>query len=50
MRTSLRCCQAADTMLAGLKAQIKDLPAQDYENCRGFLRSLVYAISKSDLQ
>jgi hypothetical protein len=42
--------QAVDTMLAGLKAQIRQIPPQTYVACRGFLQSLCYAASKTYMQ
>ncbi len=38
-----------DGMFDSLKAQIKTIPPQDYVECRTFLRSLIYATTKTDL-
>ena len=42
--------QTVDTMFDGLKAQIRQIPPQDYVACRSFLQSLVYAATKTNLQ
>ena len=42
--------QNVDAIYDGLKSQIRDIPPQDYVACRGFLRGLLYAATKSDLQ
>ncbi len=39
-----------DSMFDALKEQVRDIPPQDYVACRGFLQSLVYAASKSELE
>lgn len=41
--------KATDVMLGELKAQIKDMPPQDYVACRSFLQSLTYAATKTEL-
>ena len=38
-----------EEMFAMLKAQIRDVPPEDYVSSRVFLRSLIYALSKTDL-
>lgn len=38
-----------ETMFADLKSQLKDLPPQEYVASRNFLRSLIYATTRSDL-
>lgn len=42
--------QAIQVMREELKAQIKDIPPQDYVASRDFLRSLNYAASKTEMQ
>jgi hypothetical protein len=42
--------QTVDTMFAGLKAQIRQIPPPDYVACRGFLSSVLYAVTKTQLQ
>jgi len=44
-----RCRQVIDSMYAGLKAQIRQIPPQDYVMCRDFLRSLMYWTTRNDL-
>lgn len=39
-----------ETMFDELKLQIRDMPPMDYAASRSFLRSLIYATSKSDLE
>lgn len=41
--------KATDAMLTELKAQIKDMPPQDYVACRSFLQSLTYAATKTEM-
>jgi hypothetical protein len=42
--------KTVDAMFDELKAQIRDIPPQDYAGCRNFLESLTYAGSKSELE
>jgi hypothetical protein len=42
--------EAIDAMFIELKGQIRNVPPQDYVASRGFLQSLMYAATKSDLQ
>ncbi len=39
-----------DTMLAGLKDQIRQIPPEDYMVCRNFLQSLSYTATRNELQ
>jgi hypothetical protein len=39
-----------ESMYAGLKSQIRDVPPQDYAVSNRFLRSLIYALSRADLE
>jgi hypothetical protein len=39
-----------NSMFADLKAEVKDVPPQDYVESRTFLRSLVYSLSKTELE
>jgi hypothetical protein len=39
-----------ESMFAGLKSQIRDVPPQDYVVSQAFLRSLIYALSHADLE
>jgi len=41
--------QSIESMCADLKLQIKDVQPQDYVASRAFLRSMIYATTKSDL-
>jgi hypothetical protein len=41
--------QTIESMVEDLKSQIKDVQSQDYIASKAFLRSMIYAISKSDL-
>lgn len=41
--------KTTDAMFGELKAQIKDMPPQDYVACRSFLQSLTYAATKTEL-
>jgi hypothetical protein len=41
--------KAIESMYAGLKSQIRDVPPQDYVASHSFLRSLIYALSRADL-
>lgn len=41
--------KATDAMSSELKAQIRDMPPQDYVACRSFLQSLTYAATKTEL-
>jgi hypothetical protein len=41
--------QTIETMFAGLKSQIKDVPPQDWAASQTFLKSLIYAMTKTDL-
>jgi hypothetical protein len=47
-RTKVR--DTIDSMSDQLKEQIRDIPPQDYVASRGFLQSLVYAASKTELE
>jgi hypothetical protein len=42
--------ETINAMFDELNAQIKQIPPQVYTECRRFLRSLIYAATKSDLQ
>jgi hypothetical protein len=42
--------ETINAMFDDLNAQIKSLPPQVYTECRRFLRSLIYAATKADLQ
>ncbi len=42
--------QAVDGMYAALKAQIKQIAPPDYVACRNFLSSVLYAVTKGQLQ
>jgi len=45
--------KARDTieqMFGAMKSQIRDVPPQQYTECRSFLRSMIYDLSQSDLQ
>jgi hypothetical protein len=46
----MRVQQIIDSMFSGLKAQIQEIPPQDYVACRSLLQSLTYAATKSELQ
>ena len=39
-----------ESMFAGLKSQIREVPPQDYIVSQAFLRSLIYALSHADLE
>ncbi|MGA2796096.1 MAG: hypothetical protein ABSE63_00820 [Thermoguttaceae bacterium] len=41
--------QTIETMFAGLKAQIRDVPPQDWAASQTYLKSLIYAMTKTDL-
>ena len=41
--------QTIETMFTGLKAQIRDVPPQDWAASQTFLKSLIYAMTKTDL-
>jgi hypothetical protein len=41
--------KTTNAMFHELKAQIKDMPPQDYTACRSFLQSLTYAATKTEL-
>ena len=42
--------EALDGMYSQLKGQIRDVPPQDYVASRGFLQSLMYSATRSELQ
>jgi hypothetical protein len=42
--------EAIDAMFAGLKGQIRNVPPPDYVASRGFLQSLKFAATKSELE
>ena len=42
--------KAVDEMVEKLKSQIADMPPQEYTTCRGFLNSVGYAATKTELQ
>jgi hypothetical protein len=41
--------QTIETMFAGLKTQIRDVPPQDWTTSQAFLKSLIYAMTRTDL-
>lgn len=41
--------QNIESMFTGLKAQIKDVPPQDWAASQTYLKSLIYAMTKTDL-
>ena len=41
--------QSIETMFAGLKSQIKDVPPQDWVASQSFLKSLNYAVTKTEI-
>jgi hypothetical protein len=42
--------ETVNTLFDGLKANIREIPPQDYVASRSFLQSLVYATTKTTLQ
>jgi hypothetical protein len=42
--------QAVDAMFEELKSQVQQIPPMDYVACRGFLQSLSYAATKSEME
>jgi hypothetical protein len=41
--------QTIETMFAGIKSQIREVPTQDYDAARSFLSSMMYATAKAGL-
>ncbi len=49
MSNQMAARQTIETMFADLRSQIRDIPPQEYVASRNFLRSLIYATSRSQL-
>jgi hypothetical protein len=46
----LKARHAVDAMFDELKSQVQEMPPMDYVACRGFLQSLAYAATKSEME